>query len=47
LPVLAQVCPGDLVRFREVPLEEAQFLILRRERELAILREGVRQRLNP
>jgi len=47
LPVLAQVCPGDLVRFREVPLDEAQLLILRRERELAILREGVRQRLNP
>jgi antagonist of KipI len=47
LPILAQLRPGDSLRFHEVPLDEAQHLLLRRERELAVLREGVRQRLNP
>ncbi len=45
LPILAQLRPGDSLRFREVPLDEAQHELLRRERELAVLREGVRQRL--
>jgi antagonist of KipI len=45
LPILAQLRPGDALRFREVPLDEAQHEILKRERELAVLREGVRQRL--
>jgi antagonist of KipI len=47
LPILAQLRPGDPLRFCEVPLDEAQHLLLKRERELAVLREGVRQRLNP
>ncbi len=45
LPMLAQLRPVDALRFREVPLDEAQHELLKRERELAVLREGVRQRL--
>jgi antagonist of KipI len=45
LPIMAQLRPGDVLRFREVPLDEAQHALLKRERELAVLREGVRQRL--
>jgi antagonist of KipI len=46
LPILAQLRPGDSLRFHEVALDEAQLLLLKREHELAVLREGVRQRLN-
>jgi len=37
LPVVAQLCPGDRVRFAPVSLAEAQRLYLARERELALL----------
>jgi antagonist of KipI len=46
LPILAQLRPGDSLRFHEVLLDEAQLLLLKREHELAILREGVRQHFN-
>ena len=41
LPVVAQLRPGDTVRFRAVTLAEAHELLLARERALAILREGI------
>ncbi len=41
LPVVAQLRPGDRVRFRMVPLDEAHALLLARERALQILREGL------
>jgi len=41
LPLVAQLRPGDRVRFREVTLGEAHDLLLARERELGILREGL------
>ncbi len=41
LPLAAQLRPGDRVRFREIPLEEAHALGLARERELAHLRAGL------
>jgi len=47
MPIVAQLRPGDTLRFGEVLLDEAQRLLLRRERELAFLRESVRQRLTP
>src|SRR2546426_1082195 len=41
LPLVAQLRPGDAVRFREVTLAEAHQLTLARERSLAMLREGL------
>lgn len=41
LPVLAQVRPGGRIRFRAIPLEEAQRLWLFRERELEMLAAGL------
>lgn len=38
LPVLAQLCPGERVRFAEIPSEEAELLYLEREHELARLK---------
>ena len=46
LPLVAQLRPGDRVRFAEVALEEAHGLALAREKQLAILREGLAQKLN-
>ena len=45
LPVVAQLRPGDAVQFVPVELGEAQRLAHVRERELAILREGLAQKL--
>lgn len=45
LPLVAQLRPGDRVRFTEVSLEEAQALLLARERALGMLREGLAQKL--
>jgi antagonist of KipI len=42
LPILAQIKPGEKLRFREVSLEEAQELYRSREQELHILRQGLR-----
>jgi len=44
LPLLAQLCPGDRVRFAEVSLAEAHRLIRAREHALALLREGLSQK---
>jgi allophanate hydrolase subunit 2 len=38
---MAQLRPGDTVRFTEVPLAAAHELILTREHALAMLREGL------
>jgi antagonist of KipI len=42
---MAQVRPGDVVRFREVSLEEAQEHARVREHALAMLREGLARKL--
>jgi len=44
LPRVAQLQPGDSVRFREVDLADARRAWMERERALAILREGLRKR---
>jgi antagonist of KipI len=41
LPLVAQLKPGDSLRFREVGLKDAQKLYLERERDLAMLRQGL------
>jgi antagonist of KipI len=46
LPLLAQLRPGDTVRFQEVALAEAHRLRLAREHALAILREGLAAKLH-
>ncbi|MSU67705.1 MAG: hypothetical protein CK548_07080 [Opitutia bacterium] len=45
LPLVAQLKPGDTMRFREVTLEAAHQLILDRARALALLREGLSQKM--
>ena len=45
LPLLAQLRPGDSVRFRVVSIEEAQERWLAREQALAMLREGLSQKI--
>lgn len=45
LPLLAQLRPGDRVRFAEVALDEAHRLALARERALGMLHEGLAQKL--
>jgi len=44
LPLVAQLRPGNAVRFRKVSLAEAHRLWLERERSLAVLREGLAQK---
>ena len=41
LLLLAQVKPGESVRFAPVTLEEAQELYLLREREIGLLKQGI------
>ena len=41
LPLVAQLRPGDSIRFQEVTLAEAHRLIIARERALTLLREGL------
>jgi KipI family sensor histidine kinase inhibitor len=45
LSLLAQLRPGDAVRFRVVAIEEAQERWLAREQALAMLREGLAQKI--
>ena len=45
LPLVAQLRPGDRLKFAEVSLTEAQQLGLARERVLAMLHEGLAQKL--
>jgi antagonist of KipI len=42
LPVLAQCKPGDVLRFEEVTIGEARQLLLERERQIRLIREGIR-----
>jgi len=44
LPVVAQLRPGDVLKFRTITLAEAQWLTLQREQDLALLRNGLRAR---
>jgi len=46
LPLLAQVRPGDRLRFAEVPLAEAQQRAVARDHVLAMLHEGLAQKLH-
>lgn len=46
LPLVAQLRPGDRLRFSEVALDEAHRLALAREKQLAILREGLAQKFD-
>ena len=41
LPLLAQLRPGDSVRFEEISLDDAHVLALGREHAVALLREGL------
>ena len=45
LPLLAQLRPGDKLSFIEVSVQEAHGLAINLDRTLAILREGIRQKL--
>ncbi len=45
LPLMAQVRPGDTVRFQEMTLDEAHEHARVRERALAILQEGLAQKM--
>ena len=45
LPLVAQLRPGDGLRFEAVSLAEAQELILAQERSLALLREGLLEKI--
>ena len=45
LPLVAQLRPGDTLRFREVTLAEAHELLRARERAVGMLQEGLAQKL--
>jgi antagonist of KipI len=45
LPMVAQLRPGDTLRFVDVSVEEAQRLALLRERAMALLREGLAEKV--
>jgi antagonist of KipI len=45
LPMLAQLPPGDTLRFEPIALEDSQRLYLQRDRDLAIMREALRMRM--
>lgn len=45
LPLLAQLRPGDRVRFTEIDLPEAHRVLMKRERDLNLLREGLKEKI--
>jgi len=45
LPIAAQLCPGDRVRFSEVSIADAHALLLERERNLEQFRRGLESHL--
>lgn len=45
LPIAAQLWPGDLVRFHEISLTDAQRLLCEREEDFALFRVGIKLRL--
>jgi KipI family sensor histidine kinase inhibitor len=47
LPLIAQLKPGDRVRFQEISLEAAAKLLSAREKALAILHEGLAEKIHP
>ncbi len=44
LPLVAQLRPGDTVRFREISPGEARALMVAREHSLALLKEGLKEK---
>ena len=46
LPLMAQLRPGDTVKFQAVSLDEAHQLVLARDYALALLREGLAQKIH-
>lgn len=46
LPLVAQLRPGDTIRFTEIPLADAHRLLVQREHALAMLREGLARKLD-
>jgi len=45
LPMLAQLPPGDTLRFESIAPEDSQRLYLQRDRDLGIMREALRMRM--
>ena len=45
LPMLAQLPPGDTLRFEPIAPEDSQRLYLQRDRDLGIMREALRMRM--
>jgi antagonist of KipI len=45
LPMLAQLPPGDTLRFEPITLEDSQGLYLQRDRDLGIMREALQMRM--
>ncbi len=41
LPIAAQLCPGDRVRFSKVSIRDAHALLLERERNMEQFRRGL------
>jgi antagonist of KipI len=46
LPLLAQLKPGDSVRFQEISLDEAHALSLARERSVALIKQGLAEKFH-
>lgn len=46
LPLLAQAKPGDTIRFTEITHEEAQILLLQKERKIQLLKKAIELKLN-
>ncbi|HWL16757.1 MAG TPA: urea amidolyase, partial [Opitutus sp.] len=45
LPLVAQLAPGDTLRFEIVTLAEAHRLLVTRERAIALLKQGLAEKL--
>jgi antagonist of KipI len=45
LPLLAQLPPGDTLRFEPIKPEDSQRLYLQRDHDLGIMREALRMRM--
>lgn len=46
LPILAQLKPGDTLKFKEISHDESQKLLVNRERELNRLKQGIDSKMN-
>ncbi len=47
MPLLAQLAPGDVLRFAASTLEEAHALIHARDHDLGLLRQGLAEKMRP